>query len=190
MHKLCKEASYLPPRAEPGIAVSYPTLLAQLQLIRPFCHSFISSQSHGQTAMRTLRSTALLSPSSRAIAKARLKQVLDSYIHHRPTVQRLLTAGFVLYCLGTTYKNLSGKGAKGGARERVSKRGKQGRSSSALELTGRWEEESIGLRPTILRSIKEIDSDRHSLHTVERGSDVSSSLCLFVTEDWNQSLCR
>lgn len=55
---------------------------------------------------------------------SRLKQALDVYVHHRPTVQRLLTAGFVLYCLGTTYQNLSGKGAKGGAREKVSRKGK------------------------------------------------------------------
>lgn len=74
--------------------------------------------------MRKLKSTAILSQSNRALAMSRLKQALDVYVHHRPTVQRLLTAGFVLYCLGTTFQNLSGKGAKGGAREKVSRKAK------------------------------------------------------------------
>jgi len=138
--------------------------------------------------MRKLSSTALLSQSNQAIAKARLKQVLDSYIHHRPTVQRLLTAGFVLYCLGTTYQNLSGKGAKGGAREKVSKRGKQGRVSGKRVADDRWEEESISLRPPFLRSTKEVDPDRHPFYQVERSSDVSSPFCILVIEDGDQSI--
>lgn len=96
--------------------------------------SNIDKLTHDKYKMRTLSSTALMSPSNRTIAKARLKQILDTYIHHRPTVQRLLTAGFVLYCLGTTYQNLSGKGAKGGTREKISKRGRQGESKRQVEL--------------------------------------------------------
>jgi hypothetical protein len=95
---------------------------------RPVSQSSTTISTHEETRMRNPSSLALLSPSNQAIARARLKEVLDTYIHHRPTVQRLLTAGFVLYCLGTTYRNLSGTGAKGGARERVSRKGKpQGR---------------------------------------------------------------
>lgn len=65
---------------------------------------------------------------------SRLKTALDIYVHHRPTVQRLLTAGFVLYCLGTTYQNLSGKGAKGGAREKVSRKGKGSSAGTSRAL--------------------------------------------------------
>jgi hypothetical protein len=138
--------------------------------------------------MRKLSSTALLSHSNQIIAKARLKQVLDTYIHHRPTVQRLLTAGFVLYCLGTTYQNLSGKGAKGGARERVSKRGRQGESCWVNIADGRWEEESISLRSPFLRSTQEVDSHRHPLDQIKGSSDVSSSLCVLTIEDGDKSI--
>jgi len=150
--------------------------------------SFNISSSHGEYRMRKLSSTALLSQSNQMMAKARLKQVLDTYIHHRPTVQRLLTAGFVLYCLGTTYQNLSGKGAKGGAREKLSKRGKQGELFEKSVADDRWEEESISLRPPFLRSTKEVDSNRHSVYQVERSSDVSSSLCFLTIEDGDQSI--
>jgi hypothetical protein len=138
--------------------------------------------------MRKLSSTALLSHTKQTIAKARLKQVLDTYIHHRPTVQRLLTAGFVFYCLGTTYQNLSGKGAKGGAREKVSKRGRQGESCWVNIADGRWEEESISLGSSFLRSTQEVDSDRHPLHQIKGGSDASSSLCFLTIEDGDQSI--
>jgi ATP-binding cassette subfamily D (ALD) long-chain fatty acid import protein len=86
------------------------------------------------SAMRTLSSKGIMSASNQALARARLKQVLDAYLHHRPTVQRLLTAGFVIYCLGTTYQNLSGNGAKGGARMKASRRGK---ASGTLLLLSR-----------------------------------------------------
>ena len=138
--------------------------------------------------MRKLSSTALLSRPNQAVAKARLKQVLDAYLHHRPTVQRLLTAGFVLYCLGTTYQNLSGRGAKGGAREKVSKRGKQGRPVGQKIADDRWEEESISLRPAFLRSTKEVDPNRHPFHQIKRGSDASSSLGFLTLEDGDQSI--
>jgi len=138
--------------------------------------------------MRKLSSTALLSQSNQMMAKARLKQVLDTYIHHRPTVQRLLTAGFVLYCLGTTYQNLSGKGARGGAREKVSKRGRQGKSSWGNIADGRWEEESISFRPPFLRSTEEVDSNCHPLHQVKGGSDVGATLCFLTVEDGDKPI--
>lgn len=99
------------------------------------------------SVMRRLDSTALISPSSRAAAMSRLKQALDIYVHHRPTVQRILTAGFVLYCLGTTYQNLSGKGAKGGAREKVSRKVKAGGGgeSPSLALYGNEGDHGITL---------------------------------------------
>ncbi|EIW72866.1 hypothetical protein TREMEDRAFT_67105 [Tremella mesenterica DSM 1558] len=64
-----------------------------------------------------------LSPQRRAAVISQAQEVLSVYIRHRPTVQRVLTAGFVLYCLGTTWHGLSGKG---GQREssRVPKRGR------------------------------------------------------------------
>jgi hypothetical protein len=138
--------------------------------------------------MRKLSSTALLSQTNQVIAKARLKQVLDTYIHHRPTVQRLLTAGFVLYCLGTTYQNLSGKGAKGGAREKVSKRGRQGESCWVNIADGRWEEESISLGPPFLRSTQEVDSNRHPLHQIQGGRDVGAALGFPTIEDGDKSI--
>ncbi|WVR05650.1 hypothetical protein IAU60_002672 [Kwoniella sp. DSM 27419] len=66
----------------------------------------------------------LLSPARRQALHENLRRVLDVYVHHRPNLQRALTAGFVLYCLGSTYASLTGKGAKGGGKERVSRRGK------------------------------------------------------------------
>jgi hypothetical protein len=50
--------------------------------------------------------------------RTRLQAILDIYVKHRPNVQRALTAGFVAYCLGTTWMSLTGRGARGGTRER------------------------------------------------------------------------
>lgn len=59
-----------------------------------------------------------------AILRARLQTLLDIYVRHRPHVQRVLTAGFVAYCLGTTWLSLTGRGARGGTRERGAAKGK------------------------------------------------------------------
>ena len=47
----------------------------------------------------------------------------------------------------------------------------------------RWKEESIGLRPPFLRSAQEVDPDRHPLHSVKRGSYVSSPFGVPAIED-------
>lgn len=53
---------------------------------------------------------------------------------------------------------------------------------------GRWEEESISLRPPFLRSTQEVDPDRHPLHQIQGGRDVSSSLCFLTIEDGDKSI--
>ncbi|KAL7423674.1 ATP-binding cassette long-chain fatty acid transporter pxa2 [Cryptotrichosporon argae] len=53
-------------------------------------------------------------PSLPAI-RARAHELLAAYTRHRPIVQRAFTAGFVLYCLGTAYRGVTGKGPKAGA---------------------------------------------------------------------------
>ncbi|OCF31910.1 ATP-binding cassette, subfamily D (ALD), peroxisomal long-chain fatty acid import protein [Kwoniella heveanensis BCC8398] len=70
--------------------------------------------------------TSLSSP-SRAKLHANLQTILNTYLHHRPTLQRALTAGFVLYCLGSTYAALTGRGAKVGTKERDGGGGGKGR---------------------------------------------------------------
>lgn len=164
-----------------------------------------STTSKPLTSMRKLGSTALLSPARRSMATARLKQALDVYVSHRPTVQRVLTAGFVLYCLTTTYRNLSGKGAKGGAREKTSRRGAKSAGSAGESLAPalsvlspqpplttmmhRWEEEGFSIGPALLCPAQEARADRHSLVAIARGSDVGTALGIFGSEDRTVALC-
>ena len=78
-----------------------------------------------------------LSPQRRAAIQARAHEVLSTYVRHRPTVQRILTASFVLYCLGTTWRSLSGRGPKRES-SKVPKRGKgKGREPICIHSNGR-----------------------------------------------------
>jgi hypothetical protein len=67
--------------------------------------------------------------------RTRLQAILDIYVKHRPNVQRALTAGFVAYCLGTTWMSLTGRGARGGTRERGA--GKKGKGKGK-GVDGEW----------------------------------------------------
>ena len=81
----------------------------------------------------TMSSTQRLDKSpSLTLLRSRLRALLDAYLRHRPTFQRFLTAGFILYGLGSTYLSVTGRGAKGGARERPSRR--KGESLRVLHL--------------------------------------------------------
>nr|XP_018264977.1 ATP-binding cassette, subfamily D (ALD), peroxisomal long-chain fatty acid import protein [Kwoniella dejecticola CBS 10117]OBR87135.1 ATP-binding cassette, subfamily D (ALD), peroxisomal long-chain fatty acid import protein [Kwoniella dejecticola CBS 10117] len=65
--------------------------------------------------------------------RVQLRRLLDVYLQHRPLVQKGLTAGFVLYCIGTTLAALTGRmGGKvpntGGGR---GKRGKNSKNTTA-----------------------------------------------------------
>lgn len=62
----------------------------------------------------------------RAQLQTRLRAVLNLYSAHRGGIQRVLTAGFVVYCIVGAAYNLSGKGPKGVG----SKRSKGGRKES------------------------------------------------------------
>ena len=80
-----------------------------------------------------------ISPKTLNLLRGRLKAILDVYIHHRPVVQQLLTAGFVAYCLGTTYLGVTGRAGKGAAREsagggRRSRKGGSGPWSGTAQL--------------------------------------------------------
>lgn len=61
------------------------------------------------------------------LLRSKLSPMLAAYIRHRPLVQRALTAGFVLYCLSTTYMSLTGRG-KGAGRESSSRKVRRGMS--------------------------------------------------------------
>jgi hypothetical protein len=73
-------------------------------------------------------------------------------------------------------------------REKVSKRGKQGKGICRALLMGRWQEEGFCVRPVILRSIKEVDSHRNSFNQIEGGSDASSTLGLLAIENGDKSI--
>jgi ATP-binding cassette subfamily D (ALD) long-chain fatty acid import protein len=62
---------------------------------------------------RALRGPSVLSASQRDV------------LRHRPLVERALTAGFVLYCVGSTYLSLTGRGGK---RESGRESGRRGRA--------------------------------------------------------------
>lgn len=74
-----------------------------------------------------IHSGRVITPRQLAQLKTRLQAILDVYVKHRPHVQRALTAGFVAYCLGTTWMSLTGRGARGGTRERGGGGGKKGK---------------------------------------------------------------
>ena len=62
--------------------------------------------------------------------RTRLKALLNVYLAHRPLMERLLTAGFVVYCLASTYLGVTGKGGpKGGDGARGDRKGRKGESS-------------------------------------------------------------
>lgn len=62
----------------------------------------------------------------RAQLQVRLRALLDMYTAHRGGVQRVLTAGFVVYCIVGAAYNLSGKGPKGvGSKHGKGKGGKK-----------------------------------------------------------------
>jgi len=91
--------------------------------------------------------------------RARLKILLDSYVRRRQPIQKGLTVLFVLYCLTSTYSSLTGKGAKGGARE---KRRKNERGGFVVR------------RPTAARGgdhlVKDLTADSNSDRTHSRTS--------------------
>lgn len=85
------------------------------------------SGSSAPTARRRLPVPSLPA-ATQAQARAHLHALLAAYLHHRPTIQKGLTGGFVLYCIGSTYLSLTGRGVKAGRESSAStkKRGKGG----------------------------------------------------------------
>jgi ATP-binding cassette subfamily D (ALD) long-chain fatty acid import protein len=74
---------------------------------------------------RALRGPSVLSASQRDVLRSHLKSAFNGYLRHRPLVERALTAGFVLYCVGSTYLSLTGRGGK---RESGRESGRRGRA--------------------------------------------------------------
>jgi ATP-binding cassette subfamily D (ALD) long-chain fatty acid import protein len=72
-----------------------------------------------QTA--TLQRARAQAQANAVLLRSKLGPILATYVRHRASVQKGLTAGFVLYCLGTTYLSLTGKG-KGAGRESSARR--------------------------------------------------------------------
>ncbi|WRT65920.1 uncharacterized protein IL334_002871 [Kwoniella shivajii] len=58
------------------------------------------------------------------MVRTNLRKSLDVYLHHRPVVQKILTAGFVAYCIGTTFAAVSGRTTKTSTSSGGGRRGK------------------------------------------------------------------
>jgi hypothetical protein len=82
------------------------------------------SRTHTMSS-RALRGPSVLSASQRDVLRSHLKSAFNGYLRHRPLVERALTAGFVLYCVGSTYLSLTGRGGK---RESGRESGRRGRA--------------------------------------------------------------
>lgn len=83
---------------------------------------------------RALRAPSVLSASHRDVLRSHLKSAFNAYLRYRPHVERALTAGFVLYCVGTTYLSLTGRG---GRRESGRESGRRGRAKGESGSEGR-----------------------------------------------------
>ncbi|KAK1927880.1 ABC transporter transmembrane region 2-domain-containing protein [Papiliotrema laurentii] len=93
----------------------------------------MSSQSPSQRALMK-RIKQPIPPHTLHALRQRLRLVLDAYLRHRPLVQRGLTAGFVLYCLISTYMSLTGRAKTGAARTASGKRSKGGSKATAATI--------------------------------------------------------
>lgn len=69
------------------------------------------------------------------LLRTKLSPVLAAYVRHRPLVQQALTAGFVVYCVASTYLTLTGRGKAAG------------RESSARRSRGKDELDDSSDRP-------------------------------------------
>lgn len=69
------------------------------------------------------------------LLQSKLSPALQAYLRYRPQVQKALTAFFVLYCLGSTYLSLTGRG-KGAGRESKSG-GRRGRGKGVPHTAAR-----------------------------------------------------
>ncbi|XAO23293.1 hypothetical protein I312_102071 [Cryptococcus bacillisporus CA1280] len=58
-------------------------------------------------------SSSAIVPLNKDAVRSRLNSILNSYLQHRPIFQPVFTAAFVIYCLGSTYRSLTGRGSKG-----------------------------------------------------------------------------
>ncbi|WVQ85299.1 hypothetical protein IAT38_007464 [Cryptococcus sp. DSM 104549] len=99
--------------------------------------------------------------------RTRLKPVLDAYLRQRPLFQRLLTAAFVIYCLGNTYASLTGKGAKGGAKESSGgrRRGKGGKTVSGSASDPLFHVRLKRLMRIVIPSLKSREAAMLALHS-------------------------
>src|ERR1700722_20663168 len=73
-----------------------------------------------------LKSMAILSTLRSTNLNKQLAHSAEVYVRHRPTIQRFIVGGFVLYVLGTTYRGLS---ARPNVSRNVAKRVKGGSDS-------------------------------------------------------------
>lgn len=72
----------------------------------------------------------------------RAAEFAKAYLKHRPLVQRGLTAGFILYVLGTTYRGISAKPSSASSRKGKGK----GKDDSGKPPR-------VAVRPTLLEPV-------------------------------------
>ncbi|ODO11837.1 hypothetical protein I350_00621 [Cryptococcus amylolentus CBS 6273] len=103
---------------------------------------------------------------STAVLRSRLKELINAYLRHRPFIQRTLTASFVIYCLLSTYRSLTGKGPQGGGRERSGgRRGKGGKSVTGSINDPKFHVRLKRLMRVVIPSLKTREAAMLALHS-------------------------
>ncbi|WVQ70989.1 hypothetical protein IAR50_000514 [Cryptococcus sp. DSM 104548] len=103
---------------------------------------------------------------STAVLRSRLRELVNAYLRHRPLIQRALTTSFVIYCLVSTYRSLTGEGVKGGSRERSGGR----RGKGAKSVTGSINDPKFHIRlkrlmRIVIPSLKTREAAMLALHS-------------------------
>ncbi|BEI94800.1 uncharacterized protein CcaverHIS019_0703810 [Cutaneotrichosporon cavernicola] len=106
----------------------------------------------------------VLAPKTRTELQARLKAALDGYMKHRTGVQRVLTAGFVIYCIVAAGVNLTGKGAKDMG-ERPSSKGRRRKKGRASVSDPAFHQRLKKLLRIVIPGIRSREAGMLALHT-------------------------
>ena len=89
---------------------------------RNTCSVYIHDQPHWMTSRvltpKPRSSTHMAVLSTLRLSKERLALLGSAYSSHRPAIQRVLNAGFILYSIGTTYQAFSAKPPSSGRKEK------------------------------------------------------------------------
>ncbi|WWC68388.1 uncharacterized protein I206_102313 [Kwoniella pini CBS 10737] len=115
------------------------------------------------------------------LIRLRLRKFLDIYLQHRPLVQRGLTAGFVLYCLGTTLNSLTGRtGGRTHTSGGRSKRNKDSKKTTASPNDPLFHIRLKKLLRIVIPSLKSREAVMLALHSTFLV--IRTGLSLYVAE--------